>query len=265
MERGGGPDTIEEAGRRRPVITLYEKSNCQQCRATARYLEDAGLDFTSVSLDDNPQAVDLVKAMGYAQAPVVVTDTDHWSGFRPDKLATLNASMEQSVERPDSQPVLDSLNPTGSVVVEYAPHERATAPLGEDMTTLAATAGMDPEAKVQIFRGVPGAAGPTIAAGDFVTTNRQLAKDYAGTGRVIEATVRAGDILDSKSEPGGEEYIYRPHADRELSDRDPHRQTLTRLMSLNGPPQGRSGGAAVRPAAQNWMTGQRSQAQGMER
>ena len=74
------------------MITLYEKSNCQQCRATARYLEDAGLDFTSVSLDDNPQAVDLVKAMGYAQAPVVVTDTDHWSGFRPDKLATLNAS-----------------------------------------------------------------------------------------------------------------------------------------------------------------------------
>ena len=247
------------------MITLYTKSNCQQCRATARYLEGAGLDFKSVNLDDNPQAVDLVKAMGHAQAPVVVTDTDHWSGFRPDKLATLKGAMEQSVERPGSQPVLDSLNPTGSVVAEYAPHERANARLGEDMTTLAATAGIDPEAKVQIFRGVPGAAEPTITAGDFVTTNRQLAKDYAGTGQVIEAAVRAGDILDSKSEPGGEEYIYRPHADRELDDRDPHRQTLTRLMSLNGPPQGRGGGGAVKPAAQARMTEAQAPTQGMER
>ena len=30
--------------------------------------------------------------MGYMQAPVVVTDNDHWSGFRPDKIATLAAA-----------------------------------------------------------------------------------------------------------------------------------------------------------------------------
>ena len=27
------------------------------------------------------------------QAPVVVTDDDHWSGFRPDKIATLSAEL----------------------------------------------------------------------------------------------------------------------------------------------------------------------------
>jgi glutaredoxin-like protein NrdH len=30
--------------------------------------------------------------MGYMQAPVVVTENDHWSGFRPDKIGTLDQS-----------------------------------------------------------------------------------------------------------------------------------------------------------------------------
>ena len=30
-----------------------------------------------------------VKALGYIQAPVVITDEDHWSGFRPDKIDEL--------------------------------------------------------------------------------------------------------------------------------------------------------------------------------
>jgi len=28
-------------------------------------------------------------ALGYLQAPVVVAGTDHWSGFRPDRIKTL--------------------------------------------------------------------------------------------------------------------------------------------------------------------------------
>ena len=30
-----------------------------------------------------------VKELGYLQAPVVVTDDEHWSGFRPDKIDAL--------------------------------------------------------------------------------------------------------------------------------------------------------------------------------
>ena len=44
---------------------------------------------TASDLTEEPGARDVVKAMGYMQAPVVVTDSDHWSGFRPDKIATL--------------------------------------------------------------------------------------------------------------------------------------------------------------------------------
>jgi protein involved in ribonucleotide reduction len=34
-----------------------------------------------------------VKSLGYLQAPVVVTDEDHWSGFRPDKIDELAARL----------------------------------------------------------------------------------------------------------------------------------------------------------------------------
>jgi len=35
----------------------------------------------------------MVKSLGYMQAPVVVTDDGHWSGFRPDKIASLAAAI----------------------------------------------------------------------------------------------------------------------------------------------------------------------------
>lgn len=44
-----------------------------------------------VSTDE--AALEHVKSLGYMQAPVVVTDDDHWSGFRPDKIATLSAEL----------------------------------------------------------------------------------------------------------------------------------------------------------------------------
>jgi glutaredoxin-like protein NrdH len=34
-----------------------------------------------------------VKELGYLQAPVVITDEDHWSGFRPDKISELAARL----------------------------------------------------------------------------------------------------------------------------------------------------------------------------
>ena len=37
------------------------------------------------------------KAQGHMQAPVVVTETDSWSGFRPDKIAELAESVAASV------------------------------------------------------------------------------------------------------------------------------------------------------------------------
>lgn len=108
-----------------------------------------------------------------------------------------------------SQETLDSVNPTGSVTADYAPEKRATARLGKNMTTLAETAGKSPSDTITVYRGVPKGVNK-IVAGDFVTTNKQLAQDYAGDGRVVSRKVKYGDIIDDRTEPLGEEYIYRP-------------------------------------------------------
>jgi glutaredoxin-like protein NrdH len=76
------------------TITVYTKPACQQCKATFRALDKAGVSYRSVDVTEDPDAHDYVKSLGYLQAPVVVVDTaatDHWSGFRLDKLRELAA------------------------------------------------------------------------------------------------------------------------------------------------------------------------------
>ena len=74
------------------MITVYTKPACVQCNATFRALDSRGVEYRTVDLSKDPNALDVVKAMGYMQAPVVVTEHDHWSGFRPDKIGTLDQS-----------------------------------------------------------------------------------------------------------------------------------------------------------------------------
>lgn len=70
-------------------VTVYSKPSCVQCTATYRALDSKGIDYKIVDLSEDDDAVDAVKALGYLQAPVVVTGSDHWPGFRPDKIAQI--------------------------------------------------------------------------------------------------------------------------------------------------------------------------------
>ena len=120
------------------------------------------------------------------------------------------------VVKPKVEPVkvpvkekLNSLNPTGTVFTEYTPNKRAELELGKDLTTLDKTMGRKPDEKIKIYRGATFIQ-KEIVPGDFITTNKQLARDYAGTGNVLEKEVALSDILDDITAPLGEEYIYRP-------------------------------------------------------
>ena len=70
-------------------ITVYSKPSCVQCNATYRALTKKGLDYTVVAVPEDPAAYDHVVGLGYQQVPVVETASDHWSGFRPDKINSL--------------------------------------------------------------------------------------------------------------------------------------------------------------------------------
>jgi glutaredoxin-like protein NrdH len=60
-------------------------------------LDRQGTPYTVIDLSADPHALDMVKALGHRQAPVVVTEADHWSGFRPDKIAGLASLADQRV------------------------------------------------------------------------------------------------------------------------------------------------------------------------
>ncbi len=64
-----------------------------QCKATYRALEARGINYEIIDVSEDPAALELVKALGYLQAPVVVAEGDHWSGFRPDKIDELAAKL----------------------------------------------------------------------------------------------------------------------------------------------------------------------------
>ena len=71
------------------TVTVYTKPACVQCNATYRALDKKGITYQSVDISQDAEALERLKALGYMQAPVVVTEQDHWSGFRPDKIEEL--------------------------------------------------------------------------------------------------------------------------------------------------------------------------------
>lgn len=75
----------------KPVI--YTKPSCVQCTATYRALDSKGIEYDVIDLSTDTDALERVKSLGYMQAPVIITDEDHWSGFRPDLIDELAARL----------------------------------------------------------------------------------------------------------------------------------------------------------------------------
>lgn len=71
------------------TLTLYSKPNCPQCVQTKRKLEQKGLAFNTIDISLDAASAKIVTDLGYRQVPVVVSATQHWSGFRPDLLNAL--------------------------------------------------------------------------------------------------------------------------------------------------------------------------------
>ena len=71
------------------TVTLYSKPACTQCKFTKKELDKAGIEYTIVDISRDEQARNYVQQLGYLQAPVVQAGTDHWSGFKPDRIKQL--------------------------------------------------------------------------------------------------------------------------------------------------------------------------------
>lgn len=70
-------------------VTVYSKPNCMQCNFTKKYLKERDIAFNEIDVTQDKDALNKIKDMGYQAVPVVITDIDHWYGFRPERLAEL--------------------------------------------------------------------------------------------------------------------------------------------------------------------------------
>lgn len=59
---------------------------------TARTLDRQGVAYQVIDVSQDADAAAQLQAWGYRQVPVVQAGDAHWSGFRPDRLAALNAT-----------------------------------------------------------------------------------------------------------------------------------------------------------------------------
>ncbi len=84
----------------KPVLTLYTKSNCFQCEATKKYLNNHNTRYQEISLEEDELALAAAKDLGYRAAPVVFVRypsgaESHWAGFNPGRLADFVASAKK--------------------------------------------------------------------------------------------------------------------------------------------------------------------------
>jgi len=74
------------------TVTVYTKPACVQCNATYRALDKKGIEYKKVDISQDAAALERIRELGFMQAPVVITDNDSWSGFRPDKIDEIEAA-----------------------------------------------------------------------------------------------------------------------------------------------------------------------------
>lgn len=72
-------------------VAVFSKRACVQCNATYKAMANSGLRYRVIDVEEDSDAKDYIIALGYSQVPVVVArgGSEHWSGFRPDRIRSL--------------------------------------------------------------------------------------------------------------------------------------------------------------------------------
>jgi glutaredoxin-like protein NrdH len=72
-------------------VVLYGRPGCGPCVAVKASLNKAGIayEYEYVDVTTSQEALEHVKALGHQHTPVIETEDDHWTDFRPDKVAAL--------------------------------------------------------------------------------------------------------------------------------------------------------------------------------
>lgn len=77
------------------LITVWTKPNCIQCTMTKKEMDKRGIRYEELNLERHPDAVAAFMEDGLLAAPIVVTDIKRWSGFRLDKIKSLESYLKR--------------------------------------------------------------------------------------------------------------------------------------------------------------------------
>ncbi len=65
-------------------ILMYSASWCRDCRATKRYLDEHGIAFTEIDIEETPGASDeVLRRVGKRAIPQLVIDGEWFQPYRP--------------------------------------------------------------------------------------------------------------------------------------------------------------------------------------
>lgn len=74
-------------------VIVYSKDNCVQCKMTKQQLNRNGIKFKEINLDhveDKDTWRKYLHEEGYSSSPVVETENETWTGFRPAKIKEIS-------------------------------------------------------------------------------------------------------------------------------------------------------------------------------
>lgn len=76
------------------TVKVYDKNDCKFCVATEELLSELNVEYETVNMSYDKEALQRVKKMGYRSAPVVVLnedtpDQESWSGHDEEKIRSL--------------------------------------------------------------------------------------------------------------------------------------------------------------------------------
>lgn len=73
------------------MVTVYTKPNCVQCNMTKKYMDDRGIEYSTVDITEDSDALDKIINKGFKAAPVVDHNDRWWAGFQPDEIDKISS------------------------------------------------------------------------------------------------------------------------------------------------------------------------------
>jgi glutaredoxin-like protein NrdH len=86
-------------------ITLWTKQNCVQCDQTKKQFDKRGIIYNVRRLDRSPKAIQRFQELGLTSAPIVETDDRRWSGFRLERINSLEYHLKVERSRGHNVPL----------------------------------------------------------------------------------------------------------------------------------------------------------------